>query len=263
MEAQAPGLAGLPCKQHMPGAGVSQPGAGLSRSGPLPRPLGRSHLHPQPAHTPAVRPARARLPAPQEAEAQARSRRRSPRFCPRSTAYGRLCSSGSTGLGAFARPTRRAHRPRHSHHHTARSILPSSQPQSPLPPEAPPPSPLAQPLPSLLPLGRRVVARVTIVPPPPGREPIYTGPGFLNFILIFRDKTIIINNPASPSLHDYQLVWIVAVAPLLNCFPPDLHPHPLRLLCSSRRRQCHPVKRKVRPCSASWKLPGGSPFGSE
>ena len=50
-------------------------------------------------------------PVSQEAEAQARpchplARSLSPRFCPRSTAYGRLRSDDSTGLGASACPTR-------------------------------------------------------------------------------------------------------------------------------------------------------------
>lgn len=57
--------------------------------------------------SPSVRDCQA--PAPQEAEAQARpcrplARSLSPRFCPRSTAYGRLRSDDSTGLGASACP---------------------------------------------------------------------------------------------------------------------------------------------------------------
>lgn len=82
MEAQAPGLAGLPCKQHLPRAGVSRPGAGLSRSGPLPRPLARSQLHPQPSHIPAVRPRGPGSRCPQR-----RKRRPDPAACPPAAAH--------------------------------------------------------------------------------------------------------------------------------------------------------------------------------
>lgn len=82
-------------------------------------------------HTsPAFHSARARLRLPQGAEAHrpcgASVCSRSPRFCPRSTAYGRLLSDGSAGLGASACLTKRLHKSKHSHHHTTRSIFPGS-----------------------------------------------------------------------------------------------------------------------------------------
>ena len=85
--------------------------------------------HTAPRPQPPIHTARARLRLPGAAKAQTRPpvSGHSPRFCPRSTAYGRLRSGGSTGVGASACPSRRLHSPRQSHCHTERSIFPDSQ----------------------------------------------------------------------------------------------------------------------------------------
>ena len=87
------------------------------------------HQHPLPSHCPHVQTARSRLRLRGATKAQTRppARGHSPRFCPRSTAYGRLRSGGSTGVGASACPSRRLHSPTQSHCHTERNIFPDSR----------------------------------------------------------------------------------------------------------------------------------------
>lgn len=131
----------------MRGLARSQAGSGArSQAGSVP-----PHLRTPPSHIGSVR----RQPA----------RGRSPRFCPRSTAYGRLRSGGSTGLGASACPARRMPRPKYSHQHTARGIfsgpqggeLTSAESPASVPSRAAPSAAA-----SAHPLG--IVARVTINP---------------------------------------------------------------------------------------------------
>lgn len=105
-----------------------------ARSGPnlplSPRPSERactSTRCPHTAHTVHTARARLRLPAAAKAQTRPPARGHSPRFCPRSTAYGRLRSGGSTGVGASACPSRRLYSPRQSHCHTERSIFPDSR----------------------------------------------------------------------------------------------------------------------------------------
>lgn len=124
---------GHSCNQH-----VSSPPRTRPSAEPQLRPLSRafgergSHLHSLPPHGPRRPPAHAKLRLPGTAKAQTRPHRppthgRSPRFCPRSTAYGRLRSGGSTGLGASACPSRRLHSPRQSHCQPGCNIFPTQQ----------------------------------------------------------------------------------------------------------------------------------------
>lgn len=172
IETLVSGLAGHSCKQHISRA---QCAPGLAQSGEarafFPTPSEKVATASAALTDPPPR-ARARIPRPQEAEGQPRSsclsaRSRSPRFCPRSTAYGRLCSGGSTGLGASTCPTRRLHRPKHSPQHNTYSIFPNQRRRESTSAGSPTPvSTCVQPSVTASTGCVSAVARVTVVPPP-------------------------------------------------------------------------------------------------